>query len=308
MDPMDPQMDQQRRLLLAMAIMIPIALAWAFWQGRNQEQQQAAATTDAGTPAAVAQTGTPGEVKAAPDAPTPPAPQQPEEPPNEVKELTLDRPAVTLVFNTRGAGLTSATLKGDKTREHVKRGPIDGLTDVFAKEREKAPPMDLAVPPNKEAGDMPLAVAIKAPQGRSVDASAVYKGEQTEDGVHFTLRKAGYEIDKELRWTKGDDHDFKMTVRVKNVGADAAKGELQIAYPRAIDPSREEAGSFFGGVGNQSNVACLVSDDLLRLRPNDKPPEEKKGQVQFFGIDQQYFASALYPLEGPLEGRCEALA
>jgi YidC/Oxa1 family membrane protein insertase len=306
MDSMDPQMDQQRRLLLAMAVMIPMALAYAWWAGRSGGQEQAAA--DAGTPAtATAQAGTPatpGEVKAPPPAPA--APPQPEEPPNEVKSLTLDRPAVTMVFSTKGAGLTSATLKGQKTREHVKRGPIDGLVDVFSKEKKEAPPMDLAVPPDKEAGDLPLALAIKGPRG--VDANVVYKGEQTEDGVRFSIRKSGYEIDKELRWAKGDDEDFLMTVRVKNVGADTARGELQIAYPRAIDPEREEAGSFFGGVGNQSNVACLVSDDLLRLHPNDKPPEEKKGQVAFWAIDQQYFASALYPLEGPMEGRCEALA
>lgn len=308
MDSMDPQMDQQRRLLLAMAIMIPLALAYAWWQGRNaaQVQEPQASAADAGAPAAVAQTGTPGEVKAAPTQPGAPAPQQPEEPPNEVKELTLDRPGVTLLFNTRGAGLTSAKLKGKKTREHVRRGPIEGIKDLFAKEREEAPPMDLAMPINPEAGEEPLAVAIKGPRG--VEPSAVYKGELTQDGARFTLRKSGYEIDKELRWAQGDDQDFLMTVRVKNVGADIASGELQVSYVRGIDPSKEEAGSFFGGVGNQSNAACLVSDDLLRLRPNDKPPEEKKGQVQFFGIDQQYFAGALYPLDGPLDGRCEALS
>jgi len=309
MDSMDPQgMDQQRRLLLAMAIMIPMALAYTWWSARNSAPAPEQAAADAGAPAAVAQAGTPGEVKAAPDRPAAPGTPQREEPPNEVKALTVDRPAVTLVFSTKGAGLTSAVLKGEKTREHVKRGPIDGLADVFAKERQKAPPMDLAVPPDKEAGDLALGMAIKAPAGRGVDASAVYKVEQKEDGVRFTLHQSGYEIDKALTWAKGDDQDFKLTVRVKNVGADTAKGELQLVYPRAIDPTREEAGSFFGGVGNQSNVACLVSDDLLRLRPNDKPPEEKKGQVQFFGIDQQYYASALYPLDGPMEGRCEALA
>jgi YidC/Oxa1 family membrane protein insertase len=33
-----------------------------------------------------------------------------------------------------------------------------------------------------------------------------------------------------------------------------------------------------------------------------------RGPVHYFGIDQQYFLSALYPLEGALQGRCELVA
>jgi YidC/Oxa1 family membrane protein insertase len=36
----------------------------------------------------------------------------------------------------------------------------------------------------------------------------------------------------------------------------------------------------------------------------DKPPEEFKGQVHFFGIDQQYFLSSAFPLGGSREGKC----
>ncbi|HEY8206032.1 MAG TPA: hypothetical protein VIG99_01035, partial [Myxococcaceae bacterium] len=264
-----------------MAVMVPLALAFAWWSGRSAQGLEGAG--DAGTPAAVAEATTP-TTPAAPASPgeVKSAPALPEAPPNEVKSLTLDRPAVALTFSTRGAALVSAELKGKKTRDQVKRSPLEGIKDVFSTSRAEGPPMNLAVPPDQDAGDSPLAVAIKS-DGRRVDPNAVYKvEEETADGVRFSLRQAGYEIDKELRWTKGDDEDFLMTVRVKNVGPDVVKGELQIAYPRAIDPNHEEAGSYFGGVGNQSNAACMVNDDLVRLQPKDEGHSESKaGQVSF---------------------------
>ncbi|HVE84842.1 MAG TPA: membrane protein insertase YidC [Myxococcales bacterium] len=299
------EMDQQRRLFLAMAIMIPLAFLFS-WYTQQQMAPAAQAAADAGTQAATAQAptpaaGTPTEVK----PPVPGVPAQPEEPAAEVKQLTVQRDDATLTFSTRGAGLVSAKLKGDKTREQTRLSPWEGFKRVFTGTREEAPPMDLAVPPDAAAGDMPLAVAIRGP--RAVAPGAVYRVSEEKDGLRFTLRQAGYEIEKELRWPTGP-YDFTMTVKVKNVAAEEAKGDLQVSYSRGINPDLEEAGSFFGGVGNQSNVACLVDDDLTRLRPNDKPPEVKTGKVSFFAIDQQYFAGALYPLEGPLDGKCEALA
>jgi YidC/Oxa1 family membrane protein insertase len=53
-----------------------------------------------------------------------------------------------------------------------------------------------------------------------------------------------------------------------------------------------------------------VGEEHHKLAPEQSPPdaEELSGPVSYFGIDQQYFLSALYPLEGPLQGRCEFVA
>ncbi|HZN92985.1 MAG TPA: membrane protein insertase YidC, partial [Myxococcales bacterium] len=311
------EMDQQRRMFIAMALMLPMALMFAWYSGSQNSQapQQAGVDAGAGSTAAAAPGPSPPEVTGVPAEVKPGSPEQPAQPQAEVKQIVIDRESVRLVFSTRGAALVSAELKGEKTRDQLTLGPLEGFKQVFAKERSKGPPMDLAIPPAGNAGDTdpgvaPLSVAIRGPQ-RSVESSAVYRVQEgPEPGrLRFTLQQAGYEVEKDVRWSQESDRDFAMTVRVKNVAADAAKGELQVSVARGIVPETEEAGSFFGGVGNQSNVACLVDDDLLRLHPEeDKKPEVKTGKVSFVAIDQQYFASVLYPLDGPQDGHCEALA
>jgi phenylpropionate dioxygenase-like ring-hydroxylating dioxygenase large terminal subunit len=42
--------------------------------------------------------------------------------------------------------------------------------------------------------------------------------------------------------------------------------------------------------------------------PNDKPPPEYKGPIEFFGVDQQYFIAAVLPQVDQREGRCVLFA
>jgi YidC/Oxa1 family membrane protein insertase len=83
---------------------------------------------------------------------------------------------------------------------------------------------------------------------------------------------------------------------------------LGVHYLRAVNPALEEKGGFFGGGGNLSAAECRVGDDLRKALPDDKPPAEYRGPINFFGVDQQYFLGALFPLEGPREGRCTTTA
>jgi YidC/Oxa1 family membrane protein insertase len=57
-------------------------------------------------------------------------------------------------------------------------------------------------------------------------------------------------------------------------------------------------------VGNQSRAACHVEEKLHKQAPSEDPPQDIKGSVHYFGIDQQYFLSMLYPLDGPRPGHC----
>ncbi|HSP80524.1 MAG TPA: membrane protein insertase YidC, partial [Myxococcaceae bacterium] len=104
--------------------------------------------------------------------------------------------------------------------------------------------------------------------------------------------------------------ELAYTLQVKNTSQQPLSGDLQLHYSRAIDPENERAPSFFGGVGNQSHAACYVGDELHKLVPEQDPPdaEDLRGPVHYFGIDQQYFLSALYPLEGPRPGVCTLTA
>jgi YidC/Oxa1 family membrane protein insertase len=292
--------DQQKRLFLAMAIMIPMALIFSFLTAPRQEAPPVAIATDAGqpsAPAAAAPPSPPPAVEASPPAP-------PEAPAAEVKEVVVERPEVDYTFTTRGGALRSAKLKGNKGRDQTRLSVMDGLRQAFGGDVPPAPQMDMAVPP--DGAELPLALAIKGP--RPLPETAVYEVKQEPDALTFTTRQHGYEVEKVVRWPQGGGHDFAISFRVKNVGADRATGEVMVPYTRGVKPGDEEEGSFFGGVGNVSNAACLVNDDLVRLPPSDKPPTETKGKVSFVAIDQQYFAGAVYPIDGAQDGRCEAVA
>jgi YidC/Oxa1 family membrane protein insertase len=71
-----------------------------------------------------------------------------------------------------------------------------------------------------------------------------------------------------------------------------------------VEAGSETKPSFFGGVGNETAAACDVGTDLRRHVADDKPPTEFKGPLNFFGMNQQYFLAAVYPMDGPKEARC----
>jgi YidC/Oxa1 family membrane protein insertase len=121
--------------------------------------------------------------------------------------------------------------------------------------------------------------------------------------VVFTGESGTFRIKKTVAFGK-DGYEQLVTVEITNIGAAPADGELALHYGRAINPENEQKRSMFGGVGNQSAVACMIADDVHRRLPDDKPPSEEKGSIRWFGIDQQYFLAALYPLEKPVDGRC----
>jgi YidC/Oxa1 family membrane protein insertase len=129
----------------------------------------------------------------------------------------------------------------------------------------------------------------------------------------FATTVGGWEVTKAFRWSttaatsERDPSGYlsTMEVTVKNVSAAPQAGELVVHTGRAINPGTEEAPSMFGGIGNESTVLCRVGDDIKRKRPDaDKPREEEKGAVHFVGIDQQYFLTAVWPMDGFAEGRC----
>jgi YidC/Oxa1 family membrane protein insertase len=141
--------------------------------------------------------------------------------------------------------------------------------------------------------------------------------------VVFSTTSGPWEITKTFTWTAAERSDTdpsgylsNLTVNVKNVSTNVAVGELGVHAIRAITPHAEEAPSMFGGIGNQASVLCRAQEDVLRKVPPSeggglfscggapKYEEAKTGPVQFVGIDQQYFLTAIWPKEGAAEGRC----
>jgi YidC/Oxa1 family membrane protein insertase len=306
-DPLSPQSnDSQKRLLAALALSFAATAVYTFFFAPKPPPPGAevpdagvvaTASPDGGTPAIAAPTpdgSGPGTV-APSDAP--PAPPE--------RTVALQRQEVHYTFSSNGAGLTSAVLQGSKMREQQEIGIAQGFQKLFGKDIPPGPQMNLGQPVPGQP--LPLAISI---QGASpLPADTRYAVEETASNnaqsVTFTGRNGPWEVVKTLQWPRSG-FELVYTVQVRNTSGQPQSGELQVHYNRAIDPNFEHAPSFFGGVGNLSRSACWVGEELQVMSPGEDAPsaEESRGNIHYFGIDQQYFLSALYPLDGPRAGHC----
>ncbi|OJT16803.1 hypothetical protein BO221_47720 [Archangium sp. Cb G35] len=315
LDPLSPNSaDSQRRLMVALALAMALTFAYTYFfapqgpppQAGGADAGQVVAGADAGTAAPTAgadttgtpSTGTGSEAAVAAEA-TPPPP---------VRTLDFQREWARYSFSTQGAGLVSAELQGQKMREQGQVSIAEGYKLLFGGNVAPPPQMNLAQP---VAGQpLPLSVSITGPAPLAADARyAVAETGTPGNGTLFTARQGPWEVTKSLQWPR-EGFELLYTLQVKNTSAQAATGELQVHYNRAIDPNNEHAPSFFGGVGNLSYASCHVGEEKHKLAPEQSAPdaEDSRGLVHYFGIDQQYFLSALYPLDGPLQGRCDFVA
>ncbi|HEX8435224.1 membrane protein insertase YidC, partial [Archangium sp.] len=228
-------------------------------------------------------------------------------PPPPVRTVEARRPQSHYVFSSQGAGLTSAVLQGDKMREQGQISFTEGFKLLFGGQVTPPPQMNLAQPVPGQP--LPLAVAITGPSPLAATTPYAVAEGSGEGGTTFTARQGPWEVTKSLQWPQ-EGFELAYTVQVKNTSGQPLTGELEVHYGRAIDPKSESAPSFFGGVGNLSHASCSVGEEQHKLGPDQDSPdaEELRGPVHYFGIDQQYFLSALYPLEGALQGRCSFVA
>jgi YidC/Oxa1 family membrane protein insertase len=285
-------MDSQKRLLITMAACFALTTLWMFLfppKQPEQPQQQ---------PPAVAQTQA-SAPKPAPTAPTPSAPVAPNAAPLAARSVTVALPTTAYQFSNEGAGLSQAMLLGDKMREQGAVTVSEGFGRLVGKGAPPPPQMNLAQP----VTGAPLPLGLTIDGAAPLEGTLRYELAQSPEAVRFHGSQNGWDVQKELTFGSGP-YQLGYDVTLRNTSDQAREGELAIHYPRAIKPEDEQKPSFFGGVGNLSYGACIVDAKAQKMGPSDKPPEEHKGKINAFGVDQQYFLSAVYPLDGAFEGRC----
>ncbi|HYH94617.1 membrane protein insertase YidC [Hyalangium sp.] len=301
-DPFSPNSnDSQKRLLVALGLSFGAVTLYMLFFAPPPPPPEAGAV-DGGVVAGPADAGMVTAAPVTPPGGTPEvaAPGTAQEPALPVRTVERRRPETVYAFSSEGAGFTSAELQGSKMREQQELSIAEGFKLLFGGELPPPPQMNLMRPVPGQPLPMSLSIEGAAPLPASTRWAVVETG---EDSVAFTARRGAWEVTKTLQWPlKG--FELAYTVQVKNTSGESLTGELQLHHNRAIDPNFEHAPSFFGGVGNQSRAACHVGEDLHKLVPDEKPPEDTKGPIHYFGIDQQYFLSVLYPLEGPRVGSC----
>jgi len=287
-------MDSQKRMLIALGLSFALTLAYmTFFAPKGPPSQPA-------TPPAEKTERAPAPAPTlAPPAPAPVATGQ-----VPMREVERDFSVVHYRIASRGGGLVGAELQGPKMREQVHLSFRDGLSQLFTGKEPFRPQVDMAIPVPGQA--LPLAVSISGSQPLSEFLD--YNIESTGDRqLSMVASQSGWEVSKAIEWSP-DGLNFSYSIAVKNLGSQPASGELGVHYLRAINPALEEKPSFFGGVGNLSAAECRVGEDLRKSLPDDKPPAEHRGPINFFGVDQQYFLGALFPLDGPRDGRCTTTA
>lgn len=324
-------MDQQKRLLVAIALSFGLTLLFTNFVWKPQadaEAAAAAALADAGAQLALADAGAvpagegPAPVVAATDADggvlldadggvvavAPPKVELP------LRELKVDRQTSSYTFTTEGGGLTAAVLKGRREREEQSLTIPQGYQKLFGKTFDPPPQMDLARPIPGVAPQVAVSITGASP----LKATTRYAvADEAPGKLVFTTTDGPWEVTKTFTFTDAPPSDkdptgyvMHLELKVKNVSAQTAAGELQVEMVRAIDPKKEEAGGMFSGVGNVSQPLCRYGDDVERVRkPDDeKPTIDKSGALSFVAIDQQYFLGGLWPLSGAMDGKCALTA
>jgi YidC/Oxa1 family membrane protein insertase len=289
-------MDSQKRMMIALGLSFALTLLYMTLFAPKGQQERAASSPTASTEVPDAGAHLPPSAAVAlPQGPGP----VPEQGPN--REIERDFPLVHYLLASRGGGLVRAELQGPKLREQVRVSFREGLAQLFTGKEPVRPQMQMATPVPGQA--LPLSVSIAGgPQPLSEFVN--YRFEDVgERRIALIGAQPPWQVSKAVEWSP-DGLYFSYQLSVKNTGSEPANGELGIHYARMVDPASEEKPSFFGGVGNLSTAACRVAEDLRKLLPDDKPSVEYRGPINFFGIDQQYFLAALFPLDGPREGRC----
>jgi len=289
--------NSQKRTAVAFGLIFLLTAVYMTWFAPTATPPHAAVAADAGTVASAAPAPTPAPVATAPvSAPSAGAP--PAGP--AVRTIEVPRKLVHYVFSTEGAGLASARLRGEKTREQRPLTVAEGWAQLFGKPVPEGPEMDLAQP----VPGAPLPLSIELAGDSAIPANLRYSAEQGDHRITFVGRTESWEVTKEVSWVE-DGYELSTRVTLRNLTPRPLSGELVLPYGRAIDPAHEEKPSFFGGVGNVSDSACFVKDTYEHETVKDKlETKEHAGPVRWVGINQQYFLSAVFPVGNAVDGKC----
>ncbi len=304
-------MTDDRRLLLAVVLCLGIYAGWSWIVMSNRHAQlanmpptsaQTVPTPTPGAPASAptAVAPTPGEVHPTPVGPAPAgssAAAAPAAPPVRLPEklLSLDTPELHLVFSSHGGTLAHAVLQNPQYRRHLegKDVPVDLVRGPGADGRDLQTRFEGA-----SWADDPLAdyEGQVEPGGRAVNFRRVVGG-----GAGGTVITKRYEAVS----------PYLISLHIAVSGGTAQS--LAIDYGGEQPPAAAAATGLLSHViRSYPNVAaglCRV-DGANKSGASDKDasqtlPETGAGTVQFGGLDEKFFVSAIAP-QGDRHGTCTA--
>jgi YidC/Oxa1 family membrane protein insertase len=270
--------DQNRRLLLTVAMCMVVALLWSvFFQPKRPAGSQAtppAAIAPADKQPSPAAAPQPGNVprETQPAAPSSPAVRPP------TQKVVIESERLRVVLSSDGAVMESAQLLGEKFQKREKGGVVVPIELVRTKPAE---PLPLASTLRTAAGAEVLGPSAPYEVVRKDGRSAVFRA--AAGGVTvtktFSLDAKTYRLD--------------LAVDVRAANAVAVKFAV-------LSTGEGESGSGGGWFSSHTNAParaiCQAGGKLERIAVGAKTPTwDGPGPASFAGIDEQYFIRAVVP-------------
>lgn len=282
--------NQQKRLFLAVALVMGLMLVWnALFApppppASEAQPPDSSAEQNPAAPPPTAQRELPGA-----DEPGQGAPAIAEVP---ERIASFQTRALDLAFTNVGGGIARAILKNDdpKAWQNYKFEQGRGAKEVDPR------PVNLAL--TKEGQAVPGASQLTGDIALPFDAR--YELEERPNGVTFRTSTREVSLTKTFDFAD-TGYDLRARYSVTNRTQATKKVQLVVTYPAYYDPALMPKASFFAPPADQIQAMVLDDGSAERLGIG-KSSEEKgfQGPVQFAGFDQRYFLGALFPANGAL--------
>jgi YidC/Oxa1 family membrane protein insertase len=268
--------NDNRNLILALVLMTAVWFGFSFLFPAKAPQLPAEpVATGVSTSGEAAVTGTAAlgsaSFPAAPLAPTVVAPS---------REVVIDTDLYRAVFTTAGARLISLELKQYRATSAADAGPVQLV---------KAPESRYAT--LRTTGSEALAIAGDAPY--TVDAASATLQIPAGQSQRLTFRHVtatGLEVLKTFTFS-GDQYGIDGSFALRNSGAAALRGTLELSLIQQWDETKKDSYSFAG-------PAALVGDKLHQVDVDDleKSAATYEERIVWSSLQSKYFMTAAVPL------------
>lgn len=288
----------ENRALIALALSFAVFIAFMFF---GQKVQPPVAPE---TPAPQA------EVKPATPAPAPAPEARPAQSPasrlaRPAKDVPVDTPLFRAVFSERGGALKSFQLK--KYREsmpftvlkRLQLGPVDFEVDRYQDPEKTASAPKELVRVKKDEG-LPLTLSWEG-QDLKVPGLILYEASQTgltlkpgqTAALKFTAATPeGLALTKTFTF-RSDSYAFDLAVKAENRSKQNLEGQLDLGL--VSDYSGEDPGRF-----NFLGFHASVNSRIEQYKTGSlKELKTFPGKVDWAGLDEGYFMTAMVPLAAP---------
>jgi len=290
----------ENRALIALALSFAIFVAFLYFGQKMQKP----VPTGAPAPQAEVKPATPSPAapppaKAARPSPPPPRPTRPS------RDITVETPLYKAVFSEQGGALKSFQLK--KYRESMPFTVLKdiGLGPVQFEVMRYQDPKKMGDQPKqlvrvKKGQGLPLAISwsgqkLKVPGDIPYQASKsalTLKPGQTASLKFTGVSPEGLVFVKNFTF-KSDSYAFDLAAKVENRTKQTREGQLDLGLVANYSGEETSRFNFLGFHASVNNKIDQITTGKL------KKPKTFVGKVDWAGLDEGYFMTAMVPLAAP---------